>query len=626
MSSLKDNNREDASSVSSRAGEKAQPPVSVLPEGQDKDYFDNTQIVLKKAEIEAEQYMGSGLHTAFLLISLFIIGYGYGLDSSVRSIYTTLAAASYNQHSLISTIGVINGVIAAASQIVFARLSDVFGRLWLLIISIVFYAMGTVIQSQAYDIQRYCAGAVFYNMGFIAMVVILLLISSDVSSLRWRMLYQLVPSLPFIINTWISGNVTDSIGYTNWQWGIGMWAFIFPLTSLPLIACLFHMKYLARKDPRYQELRQQQTYFQKHGIIKTIIELLWRVDALGVFTMVVCLGCLLVPLTLAAGVTDKWRSGKIIGPLVLGFVLIPVFVIIETKVAKHPMAPKGLLKDRGTWSALILAFFINFIFYVAFDYLYAILIVAVNQTTKSATRISSLYSFADVLMAPFVAIVVAWVRRVKPFIVTGMVIWFISMGLMYHYRGGEDSKAGIIGGLVLWGCGTSLFSYPIYISLQGSTTHEHLATVTALVIVVYRVGQAVGNSVSGAIWTQLLPARLTKDLGNATMATSVYGDPYTFAASYPWNTTERQAVVSSYRYIQRYEILTALCFCVMIVVFSLLLRDPKLTDDIAYEQKEMTDGGDVRKTNDAIYDMTIGRFFGENRVKAKQTEGDVSDA
>jgi SIT family siderophore-iron:H+ symporter-like MFS transporter len=594
----------------------------------DSDYNDTKDIVVKKAELQAAQYSGSILRTIILLVSAFIIGYGYGLDGNVRYVYTAYASASYGTHSLISTIGVINAVIGAASQIVYARLSDVFGRLILLITAVVFYVIGTIIQSQAYDIQRYCAGAVFYNLGYVGVILIVLIIMSDMSSLRWRLFYQFVPTLPFIINTWISGNVTSAVGaLDNWSWGIGMWAFIFPLTSLPLICCMLHMRWMASKTPEWEELTARQTYYQKHGLKKTLVELFWRLDVLGVILLTALLGCILVPLTLAAGVHDKWKSGKIIGPLVLGFVLIPFFILLEAKVAKYPLAPFKLLKDRGIWAALALSFLLNFIYYMASDYLYTVLIVAVNQSVKSATRITSLSSFVSTVWSPLFALIVAYYRRLKPFIIMGVSLWFLATGLLYHFRGGDESKSGIIGALVVWGIGTTMFSYPINVSMQSATSHENLATVAALGYTMYRIGSAVGNAVSGAVWTQLLPSDLEKQLGNATLAASVYADPYTFAIAYPWGTPERQAVVQSYRYIQRLETLIALCFCTLLVLFALFLRNPVLTDKVAHD--EVLEDGEMvlQKDDDPIVRFIRTKIFRKtDDFSISSSDGEQSEA
>ncbi|CDO91977.1 unnamed protein product [Kluyveromyces dobzhanskii CBS 2104] len=541
-------------------------------------------LTIRKTELLAEQY-DSWKWRAVLLFSAFLCGYGYGLDGSLRNYYTTYAQNSYSTHSLLSTIGVINSVMGAASQVVYARLSDVYGRFTLFVTAIVFYVVGTIIQSQAHDVQRYAAGAVFYNIGYVGVILIVLLILSDFSSLRWRLFYAFVPTWPFIINTWISGNIIAAANPAeNWSWDIGMWAFIFPLSCLPLLACMLHMRWRARRTEAWKELSTQKTFYQTHGFVQSLVQLFWKLDVIGVLFMIVILGCVLVPLTLAGGTSSKWSNANLIAPFVLGFVLIPFFIYWESKCAHEPIAPFKLLKDRGIWAALCISFLINFIFTMAAGYLYTILMVAVDETATSATRITTIATFTSTVFSPFFSLFITRFSRLKPFIIAGCSLWMLAMGILFHFRSGRDSDKGIIGALVVWGLGTTMFTYPVTVSLQSVTTHENMATVTALSYTMYRIGSAVGSSVSGAIWTQLLYKQLVQHLdGDTVLAASFYGAPLTYIAQYPWGTPVRDGVVEAYRYVQKYEILIALVFTAPLFVLSLCLRDPPLTNETAHE-------------------------------------------
>lgn len=57
------------------------------------------------------------------------------------------------------TVGVIRSMVAAASQNTYAVLSNYSGRLQLMIVSTVFYVIGAVIDSQAYDLQLFAGCA-----------------------------------------------------------------------------------------------------------------------------------------------------------------------------------------------------------------------------------------------------------------------------------------------------------------------------------------------------------------------------------------------------------------------------------------------------------------------------------
>ncbi|SCU98866.1 LAMI_0F16534g1_1 [Lachancea mirantina] len=565
------------------------------------------KIVVRKAELMAKQYDTWYLKALFLFTAFFC-SFAYGLDSIIRDIYMSYALNDYETQALVSTVNVISLVISAVGQIFFAALSDIFGRLSLFIVSIVFYVVGTVIQSQAYDVQRYAAGSIFYNIGLIGALFQVGIILSDVSSLKWRLFYNFVPAWPALVTVWISGNVIQVANpLEHWSWGIAMWAFIFPACCIPMIGCMLHMRWKVRNDPEWIELRKEKSYIQSHGFAQFLVELFWQLDVVGVLLLTASTGCILVPLTVAGGTTTQWRTGKILGPFILGFVLIPFFVIWEAKLSLVPLAPFKMLRDRGIWAPLSINFLIAFIYSMAAGYLYNLLLVASNETDLAATRIVSLYSFSAAICSPFVGIAVARFSRMKPFAIVGCSLYFVTMALFYHYRGGVDSGKGIIGAMVIWGITSCFYDYPISIIMQTVTSHELMANVTALNLAIFRIGGAVGAAVSGAIWTQILYPQLLKALGDPTIAESAYNSPLSFILEYEWGSPVREATVEAYRHVQKYEVLVGLIFVAPMFIFTFFLRDPKLTD----EHGQTLDKDEyVKENDDPITEWIIKHIWG----------------
>lgn len=111
----------------------------------EKAIVEEKSIGVEKAEILANQWKHTFWFKLLLGFSAFLCGYAYGLDSQTRYVYTAYATASWSEHSLLTTVNAITGVVAAASQPVYARLSDVLGRLELFIVAVLFYVVGTII-------------------------------------------------------------------------------------------------------------------------------------------------------------------------------------------------------------------------------------------------------------------------------------------------------------------------------------------------------------------------------------------------------------------------------------------------------------------------------------------------
>jgi SIT family siderophore-iron:H+ symporter-like MFS transporter len=599
-------------------------------------------IGIRKVELLTDQYKHPALRV-LLFFSIFLCAYTYSLDGTVRYTLQGYATGSYGTHSRLSTVNVIRAVVAAAAQPAYARMSDKFGRIELIVVSMVFYSMGTVIQSQAYDFNRFAGGSVLYQIGYTGIMIMLQIIIADFSTLNWRLTASFVPALPFIINTWVSGNVTSSlVANYSWNWSFGMWAFIFPLSCVPLLACFFHIWLRARKTNEWAALiAEEKTHYDNYPkntikyyttllsrTFKILKDLFWELDVIGILFIICVFGLILVPFTLAGGSSDSWKKASTIAPLVIGFVLIPFFILWEAKYARHPILPFPLMRDRGVWSALVIGVLVNFVWYMPNDFMYTVLVVGMRASVKAATRITSLYSFVSVIVGPLLGLVVVFCKRVKAFIVFGTACWFIALGMLMHFRGsnnGIESEKylnGVIGSLCLMGFGAGFFTYATQVSIAACTNHEYMAVIISLYLSSYNIGSAFGASVSGAIWTNTIYEEISKNFRKAGLDESValiaYLDPLgEFIKTYTWGTPERIAVVLAYAKVQRYLCITGLVLCVPLMCMALCLRDHKLeaVQSLELDHKDGVKSNDgtviVNKNDEDIIITKIKQLFGK---------------
>lgn len=102
---------------------------------------------------------------------------------------------------------------------------------------------------------------------------------------------------------------------------------------------------------------------------------------------------------------------------------------------------------------------------------------------------------------------------------------------------------------------------------------------TSIYLASYSIGSAIGNTISGAIWNQVLPSELVRQLGNETLAGEVYGAPFPFAVANPVGTPDRDAVIVAYQKTQRLLCITGICLTVPLIAFALCIRNPRLTKE-----------------------------------------------
>lgn len=517
----------------------------------------------------------------FVFASIFLVGYSYGLESQVRSTYQPYATSSFSLHSYLATINVLRSVVAVAAQPTAAKTADVFGRFEVFAFSTVLYIVGIAIEATASSVEAFCAGAVIYQIGYTCIVLLMEILVADFSSMRARVFFSYIPAMPYLVNTWISGKVTSAVlGVTTWRWGIGMWAIICSVTSLPLLFSLYSIERRARRSGAVADY---ETPLQLLGYGKLGSELFHHLDVVGLVCLVAAFSLVLAPLTMAGEKVDNWHNPQIAVPLVIGLALVPVFVIWEKRGARAPLVPFHLLTDRGVWAALAVRSLLNFAWYTQGNYLYTVLVVAFDFSIDSATRIQSFFSFFGVVSGIIVGLVIFMVRRLKYIIVAGTCIFMVAFALLIKFPGGAsaESKSGLIGAQVLLGLAGGLFAYPTQASIQASATREHVAILTGLYLSFYNVGSALGTCLSGAIWTQTLLPALQANLAfqpNASLAEAVYHSPFSVISHYPVGTVIRDAIIESYQDVQRRLCIAGIWLCVPMIAFALALKNSRLSD------------------------------------------------
>lgn len=277
-----------------------------------------------------------------------------------------------------------------------------------------------------------------------------------------------------------------------------------------------------------------------------------------------------------------------------------------------------LLRDRAIWAGLGVACMLNFCWYMQGDFLFTVLIVAFDQSIMSATRITSLYrlvwlylfgvsiakvdSFVSVFTSTVLGLIVLKVRRLKPFILAGCALMFVAFGMLIHFRGGDGSGnySGIVAAQIMLGLAGGLIPYPAQASVQAATRHENVAVITGVFMATYSVGSALGNALSGAIWSHTLVPTLLNTLpsgyNNITTAESIYASPFVWVLDYPLGSPIRDGIIVGYRHTQKLLTITGICLCIPLFVFSLCLRNPRLGDEQTAPDAEERAHGEDRGT------------------------------
>ncbi|KKA26540.1 hypothetical protein TD95_005356 [Thielaviopsis punctulata] len=526
------------------------------------------------ARMKAINAVMTGRDTGLLFACILAASWAYGLDGTVRCTYQNYATGSFHQHSLLATVNVLRSVVATVAQPAAGKLANVIGRLELIGLAVIFYTAGTLIQALAPSMGVFSVGAVLYQIGYTLVVLLVEVLVGDSSSTRDRVWVSYIPALPFAVNTWVSGFIAEQTMKTlGWRWGIGVWAAVFPLSCLPLLALLVSLQKRAQRAGLWTGAAASSFSWK---------QLYEQMDVPGIVLIAVAFSLLLVPLTLAGGVSSSWGSPHIVVPLVLSGPALASLLYWEAKMARFPLIPMDALKNRAVWAPLLLALFLNLAWYMQGDYLYTSLLVCFNFSSAMAVMISSLYSFVGTVVGFLNGLLIRYVRRLKFSIIAGAVLMGVAFGLMTKFRGSPNSygKIGIIICECVLGFAGALYPYPTQAALQAQLPHEHQSSMLGVYLAMYQIGSAAGNAISGMLWTQSLRGILmSKTNGNEELADAAFQDPITTALKYNIDTAERKAIISAVSTVQGQLCMVGGILCVPIFLLALMIKDVRLTDE-----------------------------------------------
>ncbi|QKX60392.1 uncharacterized protein TRUGW13939_07537 [Talaromyces rugulosus] len=449
------------------------------------------------AKIQAAQAVWGRTGKSFLYLGLAMIMIIFELDNITVDTYKTYAASTFNELSKVATITTTVSIILAVVKPFVAKLSDVIGRGEAYIFTVSCYVLGYILCASSSTFNTYAGGQVFYAIGQGGMSVLDAIMVSDLSSMRWRGFSYNIIYLPFLIAPWISAYIVNSVvNGIGWRWGIGMFAILMPFSASVLIITLFVFQHRAKKA----------------GIVLaenfTVYQFFSRIDFGGVLLLGGGFAMLLLPITLAATTTSKWKTPWVDALVALGIVALAALYPYERYVAKHPVVPINYFKNMSIVTGVLLAILDNIGFGITHTYLYPWSLVAHNFSARTGIFLGYTNGVMQALTGIIVGLVMYKTRSYKWLCVAGAAIRLLGYGVMIRLRTNGSSIAELFIVQLVQGLGSGVIETAIVVAAQIVVPHAELAQVTALISLAAYLGSAIGSAVAGGIYTDTLRGRL----------------------------------------------------------------------------------------------------------------------
>ncbi|KAJ3971810.1 major facilitator superfamily domain-containing protein [Lentinula raphanica] len=289
-------------------------------------------------------------------VSLGLAMFLYAIEETIVATSVASIGAALDIKSSLTWISTSYFLTTTVVQPIIGRIADVVGSKRLLLIELWIFALGNIIAGTSKSLTQIIVGRLISGIGGAGLMSVVCILVSQLTHERQRATYMNLINAVFIVSDALGPILGGALAKSgNWRW-----IFLLNAPFSPVITFLI-LRWLRYPSPTLSSAAH----------IRSMHDVLAKVDLLGMFTLVSCLSFLVVALN-SGGQTAPWGSSLIVGMLCALGVSGIAFCVVEGKYAKMPIAP-GRLFVRWDWRNVpimmvnrTLLFFHNFamIFYI----------------------------------------------------------------------------------------------------------------------------------------------------------------------------------------------------------------------------------------------------------------------
>lgn len=455
--------------------------------------------------------------------------------------------SSFYAHGLMNVSGVVSSAVGAVAPLALAKVLDLWGRVEGFCIALVVCIIGMIMKATTQSVQQYVGAHVLYWTGHIALMYVIEVMISDMTSLRNRALVFAINGLPRIASTFLGPIIGEKFyKEVNYRWAFGAFSIILVGVSIPAIGM---MSFMYRKAEKAGLVKKRERSGRKW--YQSVLFYAIEVDLLGMILLCAAVIMTTIPFSLVYYSPNGWKTPYIGATIATGVILYPIWWFYEWKVA-----PKQFLEFQYLKNGTILGscFLYGFMFLSTFTwnaYLYSYIQVVYLLDITEANYVVNSYSLTSTVFAPLIALIISYTGNFKWTAYAGVPIMLLGTALILPMRTADN--AGLIAMTqILVGLGAGFFATCTSISIMVPVTHEEFAVVNALSGCFGGFGAAIGGAIGGGIWNNIAPGELLRRLpeGSKDQAPLIFADIVT-QMTLPIGSPEREAIVGTYQYAMK---------------------------------------------------------------------------
>ncbi|KAF4509208.1 hypothetical protein G6O67_005493 [Ophiocordyceps sinensis] len=421
------------------------------------------------------------------------------IDQNGISTVLPTIASDLDARDTISWAGTASLLANTTFQMLYGRLSDLFGRRAVFIAAVLLLALADLLCGLSSGPVSFYMFRALAGIGGGGISNLTMIIISDVVTLERRGKYQGIIGSMIGLGS-VTGPFLAAAFVERATWRALFWM-LAPLGALNGLLAYF---YLPSKEPT-----------------TTFSQGVKNIDWMGTLTSSVGTIFLLIPIS-GGGAYFPWNSPLVISMLVIGSVSLVLFVLVEWKLAKLPVMPLSMYRNPVVVVLLAQSFLLGLVYQ---SYIYYIPLYLQNAH-QFPILISALVFIPMMGMQSIVsALSGLWISRYKRYAIVirfGFGVWTLGAGLALTYD--EQTNPGIIVVvLVVIGLGVGSVLQPTLVALQAHSAKSRRAVIISNRNFNRCAGGACGLAVSAAVLQARLRATLPPEY--AYLAASTYSLP-----------------------------------------------------------------------------------------------------
>ena len=391
-------------------------------------------------------------------------------------------AADLNGMALFSWAISLPALAASFATLLFGKLSDVYGRRLLLLISLALYLGGALLCAISWDFILFIAARMMLSLGQGALSSLCFATIGDsyapVERSKWSGLLQIPAGIASIVGPTMVGMITDKL---SWRYFFGL-AALLAVISIVLVA---------------------------GGVSSPVKRTERKIDFVGAFLLAITLAVMIVAFSWA-GSTYPWASVQTVGLLAVSAVLWVVLLWVERRT-EEPILDPGVMTNR-TFLTAAFAGLLSYFGMLTVTMYYPLFLQGIQGTSASMSgQVITPFGIIMAFMGVPTGFFIARTKRYKWMLIAGYSIITCTTFAMIAFNAGTPILLGV---LVTAITGFGLGAIPTINTLvsQFAVPKRLLGVAVGAIFAFVFMGNAIAPAILGSAMNQTYTRTLQESL------------------------------------------------------------------------------------------------------------------